>query len=91
MAYTKSSLSRLNKDDFIRIALDMQSSKLRKSYKKLEADLSVTKSVTETMRRQIVILERKAWSNEQCLRPECLEISGLSSSTENSQLDGIVL
>ena len=90
MAYTKSSLSRLNKDDFIRIALDMQSSKLRKSYKKLEADLSVFKSVTETMRRQIVILERKSWSNEQCLRPECLEISGLSSSTENSQLDGIV-
>ena len=69
----------------------MQSSKLRKSYKKLEADLSVSKSVTETMRRQIVILERKSWSNEQCLRPECLEISGLSSSTENSQLDGIVL
>ena len=90
MAYTKSSLSRLNKDDFIRIALDMQSSKLRKSYKKLEADSSVFKSVTETMRRQIVILERKSWSNEQCLRPECLEISGLSSSTENSQLDGIV-
>ena len=80
MAYTEYSLSRLNKDDLIRIALDMQNSKLdtnsmltdiknelselRKSYNKLATDLAVSKSVTEIMMKQIVMLEQKSWSNE---------------------------
>ena len=107
MAYTESSLSRLNKDGLIRIALEMQNSKLgtnsvltdiknelsklRKSYNKLEADLAVSKSVTEIMRKQIVMLERKSWSNEQYSSRECLEISGSPSSTEDSQLEVILL
>ena len=37
------------------------------------------------------MLEQKSWSNEQYSRRECLEISGLSSSTEDSQLEGTVL
>ena len=107
MAYTESSLSRLNKDDFIHIALDMQNlkldtnsiladiknklSELRKGYNKLEADLAVSKSVIEIMRKQIVMQERKSWSHEQYSRRECLEIFGLLSSTEDSQLEGTVL
>lgn len=39
-------------------------SKLRKSYNKLEIDLAVSKSVAEIMRKQIVMLEQKSWSNE---------------------------
>ena len=58
MTYTGSKLSRLNKDDFICIVLDMQNSKLdtnfilndikkelserQKSYNKFEADLAVS-------------------------------------------------
>ena len=64
-------------------------SKLRKSYNKLEADLNLSKSVTEIMRKQIVMLERKSRSNEQYSRRECLEISGLPSSTKNSQLEKV--
>ena len=54
MLYTESELSKLNKNDFIRIALDKQKtqnfilsdmknelSELRKNYKKLEADFKV--------------------------------------------------
>ena len=37
------------------------------------------------------MLEQKSWSNEQYYRRECLEISGLPSSTEDSQLEGTVL
>ena len=37
------------------------------------------------------MLERKSWSNEQYSRRECLKISGLPSSTEDSQLPGTVL
>ena len=37
------------------------------------------------------MLEQKSWSNEQYYRREYLEISGLLSSTEDSQLEGTVL
>ena len=50
---------------------------LWKSYNKLEP--------------QIVMLEQKSWNNEQYSTRECLEISGLSSNTEDSQLEGTVL
>ena len=72
MAFTESLLSRLNKDDLIRIALDMQKWKLdtnsilidikyklpepRKSHEKLQADLGISKSVTEIISTQIVML-----------------------------------
>ena len=72
MAYAESALSKLNKDDLIRIALDMEKtqnsilsdmknelSETRKNYNKLEADLKVSKSVTEAMKNHIVVLECK--------------------------------
>ena len=79
MAYTESPLSKLNKDDLIRVSMDMQKpqnsilhdmkneqsdmkneiSELRKNYNKLEADLKVSKSVTEAMKNHIIVLERK--------------------------------
>ena len=66
-------------------------SELRKSYNKLEADLAVSNSVTSTMRKQTVMLERKSWSNEHCSERKSLEISGSLSSTEDSQLERAVL
>ena len=78
MAYTKSALSKLNKDDLIGIAPDMRKaqisilpdtenklSELRKNYNKPEVDIKVFKSVTEAMRNHIIVLEQKCWSNEQ--------------------------
>ena len=78
MAYTKSALSKLNKDDLIGIAPDMRKaqisilpdtenklSELRKNYNKPEVDIKVSKSVTEAMRNHIIVLEQKCWSNEQ--------------------------
>ena len=111
MTYKESALSKLNKDDLIRIALDMQKtqnsilsdmkneltdmknelSELRKNYNKLEADLKVSKSVTEAMKNHIIVLERKCWSNEQYSRRECLEISGIPSDTEACKLEETLL
>ena len=78
MAYMESALSKLNKDDVIQIAPDMQKtqssilsdmrnelSKLRKIYSKLEGDLKVSKSVTEAVKNHITVFEHKCWSNEQ--------------------------
>ena len=83
MAHTENSLSRLNKDDLIRLALDYQQkyditldkiskelAELRKSYNKLESDLAITKAVNESLRNQILTLERQCWSNAQYSRRE---------------------
>ena len=58
MAHTENLVSRLNKDDLIRVALDDQQkcgitfgkiskepAELRESYNKLESDLAITKAV----------------------------------------------
>ena len=63
MAPIENSLSRLNKDDLNRLALDYQQkyditltknskelADLRKNYNKLEADLAITKAVNVSLR-----------------------------------------
>ena len=104
MAHTESSLSRLNKDDLIRLALDYQQkyditldkiskelAELRKSYNKLESDLAITKAVNESLRNQILTLERQCWSNAQYSRRETLEISGIPENIDDGELEGKVL
>ena len=66
-------------------------SELRKNYNKLEADLKVSKSVTEAIKNHIIVLEHKCWSNEQYSRRECLEISGIPSDTEAGELQETAL
>ena len=103
MAHTENSLSRLNKDDLIRLALDYQQkyditldkiskelAELRKSYNKLESDLAITKAVNESLRNQIITLERQCWSNAQYSRRETLEISRIPD-IDNGDLEGSVL
>ena len=96
MAHTENSLNRLNKDDLIRLALDYQQkydstldkiskelAELRKSYNNLESDLTITKAVNESLRNQIITLERQCWSNAQYSRRETLEISGIPEDTDD--------
>ena len=63
---------------------------LRKSYKKLESDLVVTKAVNEPLRNQIVKLERQCWSNAQYSKRETLEISGIPKNIDEGELEGKV-
>ena len=101
MAHTENSLSRVNKDDLIRLALDCQQKydttldkiskelvELRKSYNKLESDFAITKAVNESLRNQIITLERQCWSNAQYSRRETLEISGIPENIDNGELEG---
>ena len=104
MAHTENSQSRLNKNDLIRLALDYQQkyditldkiskelAELRKSYNKLESDLAITKAVNESLRNQILTLERQCWSNAQYSRRETLEISGKPENTDDGELERKVL
>ena len=104
MAHTENSLSRLNKDDLILLALDYQQkcditqhkiskelAELCKSYNKLESDLAITKTVNESLRNQILMLERQCWSNAQYLRWKTLETSGIPENIDDGELEGKVL
>ena len=95
---------RLNKDDLIRLALDYQQkyditldkistelAELRKSYNKLEPDLAITKAFNESLRNQILTLERQCWSNAQYSRRETLGISGIPENIDDGELEGKVL
>ena len=103
MGHTENSLSRRNKDDLIRLALDYQQkydvtlhkiskelAELRKRYNKLESDLAITKAVNESLRNQIITLECQCWSNAQYSRWETLEISGIPENTDDGELEGKV-
>ena len=101
MAHTENSLSRLNKDDLIRLALGYQQkyditldkiskelAELCKTYNKLESNLAITKAVNESFRNQIITLERQCWSNAQYSRQETLEISGIPENIDDGELEG---
>ena len=104
MAHTENSLSTLNKDYLIRLALDYQQkyditldkigkelATLRKSYNKLEPDLTITKAVNESLRNQIITLKRQYWSNAQYSRRETLEISRIPENIDDGDLEGKLL
>ena len=103
MAHTEASLLKLNKEDLARIVLDFRNKQdvllnkinnmtdLKKNYKMLESELSVSRNVTTNQKEQIVELERQCWSNEQYSRRECLEVAGIPNDTEDAKLEETVL
>ena len=57
----------------------------------MQSELCVSKQVSSKLREQIVSLERQCWSNCQYSRRECLELSCLPESIENSELEETAL
>ena len=53
---------------------------LKTKFTALESELHVSKTVTDNLTKYIKTLERKCYENEQYLRRECLEISGIPGS-----------
>ena len=54
------------------------------------SDLAITNAVNESLRNQILMLERQCWSNAQYSRRETLEISRIPD-IDNGDLEGSVL
>ena len=104
MDHTEHSLLKLSKDELARLVLDyhgkfnslLQSlkddvSEMKSKFNILESELQVSKNVTDNLTKYIKTLEHKCHGNEQYLRRECLEISGIPSSIEDSTLEDTVL
>ena len=55
---------------------------LKKNYKKLESDISVSKTVSSLLTDQMNNVERQCWANAQYSRSEYLEVVGIPSSVK---------
>ena len=104
MAHTEHSLLKLSKDDLARLVFDYQGksnsvlqslkddvSEIKSKFTVLESELQVSKNVADNLTKYIKTLECKCHENQQYSRKECLEISGIPSSNEDSALQDPVL
>ena len=104
MDHTEHSLLKLSKDELARLVLDYQGkfnsvlqslkddvSEMKSIFNALESELQVSKNVKDNLIKYIKTLERKSHENEQYSRKECLKISEIPSSIEDSALEDTVL
>ena len=71
--------------DSILANINKKISNLRQNYEKMQSELCVSRQVSSKLGEQIVSLERQCWRNCQYSRQECLVVSGLPQSMENSR------
>ena len=96
MTLPEKALRKLTKDELDNLSLEYRSKfnstlanidkdmgELRNDFKKLEADLVISRAVNTKLRDRIISLERQCWSNSQYSRRECLEITGLPNNINN--------
>ena len=65
-------------------------SDLRRDFEQLRLDLSIIKLVNTKLKEKVKILERQTWSNSQYSRRECLELTGITETIENKDLERTV-
>ena len=49
--------------------------------------MCVTKNVNNFLSERLINMERQFWANVQCSRRECVEITGIPSAINDSDLD----
>ena len=103
MAHTLVSLEKLGKSDLARLVIDYHNKfdtalnnmnsellDLKNKFTKLEPDLEISRNVIKLV-DQATKLEWKSWENEQYSKRECIEISGISQSIEQLDLEKTLL
>ena len=97
-AYSEDALRKLNKDDLICIALNLQSKMkssnanvleelrlLHEKFDKLEADVAIARNANSLFSSRLVDRKRECWANAQDSRRETIEIVGLPKSLTNDE------
>ena len=59
-------------------------------FKKLEADLAVTKNLNSKLMERVVQTEKQCWANAQYSRRDTVEVIGILSSIRDQDLEGKV-
>ena len=104
MFFTRETLMKMNKDVLAGTVLDYKErfdstlsaindelKEQKTDFRKLESDLAISRNVKDKLTKQLMLVERKCWANEQYSRRECLEISGIAESIQDDDLDDCVL
>ena len=91
--YTEDTLKALNKTQLIDLFLNMQDQtnstiaslmaemkELRISFKRLESDVQIVKTVNNNLLKQLENTERHCWANAQYSRRGCVEVIGIPKS-----------
>ena len=104
MSLSESALKKLSKDEVIAVALEYQNksdsilaninkgiSDLWQNYEKTQSELCVSRQVSSKLKERIVLLEQQCRINCQYSRRECLELSDIPESIENSELEETAL
>ena len=91
--YTEECLQKLSKPQLIAMGLSQRDKtkatieslkdkvkEMNTNFKKLEADVSIVKTVNNLLMKRSVDIERQCWANAQNSRRECLEIAEIPLS-----------
>ena len=103
MSLTRETLMKMNKDILAGMVLDYkerfdstlpaitdESKEIKTDIRKLESDLAIRRNLNDKLTKQLILVERKCWANEQYSRRECLEISGIPESIQDDDLEDYV-
>ena len=93
--YTEDTLKALKKTQLIDLFLNMQDQanstivslmaemkELSISFKRLESDVQIVKTVNNNLLKQLENTERQCWANAQYSRRECVEVIGIPKTVE---------
>ena len=100
MSLTRTTLMKMNKDvlagmvlnykerfDSTLSAITDELKEVKTDFRKLESDQAIRRNINDKLTKQIILVERKYWANEQYSRRECLEISGIPESIQDDDLE----
>ena len=98
--YTENTLKALNKTQLIGLFLKMldqtnstivsltaEMKDLNSSFKKLESEVQILKTVNNNLLKQVENNERQCWENAQYLQCECVEVIGIPKTVESKDLE----
>ena len=101
--YTENTLKALNKTQLIGLFLKMldqtnstivsltaEMKDLNSSFKKLESEVQILKTVNNNLLKQVENNERQCWENAQYLQCECVEVIGIPKTVESKDLEHTV-
>ena len=69
------------------VSLMAEMKDLSSSFKRLESDVQIVKTVNNNLIKQLENTERQCWANTQYSRRECLEVIGIPKTVESKDLE----
>ena len=63
---------------------------LSSSFKRLESDVQIVKTINNNLLKQLENTERQCWANAQFSRRECVEVIGIPKTVESKYLEHTV-